>query len=224
MTVDRSSNVELTKGAVATRLIKAAIRSFFREDDPLSTYLLSSTAHRLLYDLLEKRGVHPVRSAAAKGALHFAQKIVAGEAYSGPEEGRELIERMVPFVRSGEIKSWQEAEAFFSQGAVGEAIRIIRAPYNFMKHADRDFEAALSEDKFDAESELLIAVSIFEEVFPDANVQEVGLIYYYRQRLAGAGYSPDIQPLADRLDGYELSALKAKINDFLLFMDSHSAN
>jgi hypothetical protein len=85
--------IRVLKVTAAQRQLDAAIRMYFSGEDELATYTVASASHRILRDLMEKRGRSSAAEALQAGVRGLANELASGElpddirkAYEGPHE------------------------------------------------------------------------------------------------------------------------------------------
>jgi hypothetical protein len=216
------AEIELTKGAVAHRLLKAAIRSWFREDDPLATYLLASACHGLLYDLTRKTGVDPIKDRLARGIWQKAVEVGSGAEPPEEDNLRAIVETLASEISSGRISDYKQVNLIMNDTQTWEILRSQREIYNFIKHADRDHRDSISESRLDCREELMSAASYHLELF-GSNADEIDLFVYMVQREIGEGYAELIEGIAETFDKIPDSELKQACMSFLSYCDSAEA-
>lgn len=153
--VTNNAEILLSKTAIAQRQLDAAIRMYFSGEDTLAVYTVASAAHRILRDLMEKRG----RSSAAE-ALQAGVRGVANELASGdlPDEIRkasegqaiwEVVTKLADIIRNGGSNTQLRVTA--GRGFDGAYWKSQNHSANFLKHADIDADSAISTDKIATE-------------------------------------------------------------------------
>ena len=75
-------SVRITKLEVAVRQVKAAVRLFFREDDPVVIHTLIAAAHQILVDLGEIDNIDSVVKNTARLSQAEKRKFLAAVNYS----------------------------------------------------------------------------------------------------------------------------------------------
>lgn len=163
-----TAEVALTKQAAARRLISSAVILARVEGDPLAIHLLGASALNMLRELLRGRGPDYVSRAIIEALFDAATRIARGDPVPFPTDPHtdELLRVIVEGIESGTVRSANDI------GVVGpsieyEHLRHITGPFNFLKHADRDPLAHLSESAFRPTETIIHAVCAFAMIFPD---------------------------------------------------------
>lgn len=157
--------LEITKQAAAYRLIHAAIHMHENSEDVLATKVVAASALNILRELLRKRGQTFDERVTKQFLFEAARACLEGKRTMGPEfkELDPLILAIADQIRKGEISAAEEV--FLGGASLPISLPIIKV-YNFLKHADRNPMALLSEQAVDAEGAIMLAVSAFSMVFP----------------------------------------------------------
>lgn len=153
----------INKLSVGERQLAASIRMYFLELDPLAIHTVSSAAHNVLADLLQKRG----KDASVHGEIYGVFR-AAKDLHSG-----DITEDDIRKWGDGALESVQQLSKLFedhpdldldhiSSSALPDHQRAywsdLRRAYNYLKHADRDAEAFL--DEADVNNEDIISQAI----------------------------------------------------------------
>jgi len=157
--------IEITKQSAAYRLIHAAIHMHDSSEDVLATKVVAASALNILRELLRKRGETFDERVTKQLLWEAARGCLIGERKMGPEfrELDPIILDIAEQIRNGKVKS--SDEIFVGGASLPISLQIIKS-YNFLKHADRDPMALLSEETVDAEGAIMLAVYAFSMVFP----------------------------------------------------------
>ena len=207
--------VELTKQATATRLLRQAVRSYFRHDDKLAVYLLASAAGRLLSDLLEKAGIDWLELALQRSFFYWARDFAGGQ-FSGPAEIVPWIEPIALKFADGEMESPNSLSLVgLDQKLRKSLLRSLNREFNFLKHADVDALASIAEDEINEFFAVAKACVFFQDLFPHIDLDEVYLFKYLSQRRQGVGFSADVEPYPSIFDAICDDQIETALLDYL---------
>lgn len=154
----------INKLSAAERQLASAIRMYFMEEDALAVHTVASAALNLFADLLKLRGKDPAHHWVVYGLFRAAKDYISGDL---------AIE---------DLKTWGDGALGILQPAIDilnanpdldlETLRTSgseelsrkfwagkRASYNFLKHADRDFDRLLDDASINNEDIILYAIS-----------------------------------------------------------------
>ena len=132
-------SVEITKPTAAQRQIDAAIRMLFSVEDALAVHTVVAAAHRIVLDLMEKRGQDLYAEPLREGVVGLYQEQLG---ISPPDE---IIQRILP-----------EAGKFFRKH--------LNRPANFLKHANVDAEGFLPQDSLRTDHLLLASCAGYKQL------------------------------------------------------------
>jgi hypothetical protein len=88
--VTEQSEILISKMAAAQRQLDAAIRMIFHEEDELAIYTVIAAAHRVLRDIMSKRGRSAAAEAIKDNIRGIANALVQGTL---PDNHRDEFER-----------------------------------------------------------------------------------------------------------------------------------
>jgi hypothetical protein len=162
-----NAEVVVFKLAAAQRQLDAAIRMYFSGEDELAIYTVAAAAHRILRDLMEKRG----RSAAAEILRDALRDTVE-------QIEKDLLKenlRLPAGVRDAAIKL-TDNRVFTEFKTHGSAFdrkfwQYLNESANFLKHADRDADAAIDAGKIAVEPVLDGAVATYTHLMTEPTVE-----------------------------------------------------
>lgn len=195
--MSNDTNTVLLKVAAAQRQIDAAIRMHFSGEDKLAVFTVAAAAHRILRDLLEKRG----RSAAGE-IIRDARRMVAYQLEAQfLQEGVHLPDDVVEAaIRLNDNRISADVSAHGAR--FDRAIwRGFNESANFLKHADRDADATIEAAKIDVEPVLTAAIVNYAHLMVEPTVEmSIYLIALHIQHRNS--------PLADDLERLRLKMLR----------------
>ena len=164
----------ISKIASAQRQLDAAIRMVFHEEDEPAIYTVAAAAHRVLRDLMEKRGRSAGAEAMRDGIRGIANALVQGTL---PDSHRELFERenfwpavlaLAESIRDGRgdalvTSNPQSFDRMFwdRQNKVS----------NFLKHADRDSANTIAQEQIHVEQVLASALMTYGQLMGKLTIE-----------------------------------------------------
>ena len=138
-----------------------------REDDELATYVVASSAYRVLRDLREQRGGNHFKEALQMGLFYMARDLIRGalppEAYD-QQELILMVKCIATLMRSGQIETFNDIEVRVSAESERHHWQSINRPYNFLKNADRDVDQLLALETVKPEIPILGASAIYKQL------------------------------------------------------------
>lgn len=169
----RSAVISITKLAAAKRQLDAAIRMRFASEDELAIHSVAAAALGILRDVARNRPTSSVAELMALGLQRIAKSYLRGilddEGKRLMEEDPTLRQMVIGLVHHIEVKGDD-----FDQGQyafIGNPSDIerqfwgrVNKPANFLKHADRDADAALASNEIDCEQLIHIACGMYATV------------------------------------------------------------
>ena len=129
------AHIHITKQAAAQRLLDAAVRILFAEEDPLAVHIVVEAVRNSLVDLANKNEKLSVLDDAYSDALKQVHK--------------QFPEKTLRW-NLQEFKTWYR--------------RVSRRPANFLKHADQDAVKTLNPATLETDHLLLEACTIYMEL------------------------------------------------------------
>ena len=160
-------SVNSTKITAAFRLICAAIEMYRQNIDRAATLVVAASALNLLRELLSKRGPSFETLWWRQIILLYAEGVNQGRKI--PDHfavAGEAIAFIAEAIEDGHISSMADVDLHIPRQLGSEWLNPIYGPYNFLKHADRDPEALLSEEAIEAGDAILLAIHAYELLFP----------------------------------------------------------
>lgn len=141
----------IDKMAAAKRMIVAAILMSERDDDPLASHVVASSAFNPLRELIESNGDNYVEKVFKRGIFCAATAQINGTPLSLPTnpEIENLIGGLAKDIVDGKVNEPSDLTVNLNQQELRKILDYITQPYNFLKHADRDLLATLDESDFD---------------------------------------------------------------------------
>lgn len=143
------------KTTAAQRQLDAAIRMYFAGEDELAIYTVAAAAHRILRDLMETRGRSAVSELLHDGVQGLAEALAKGTLSDQDRrlfEGQpiwQVIVRLADSIRDG--GSSARLDVVTNSHFDRTFWHSQNEPANFLKHADRDAEHAISVNKIRVE-------------------------------------------------------------------------
>ena len=169
-----SPEVFVSKIAAAQRQLDAAIRMIFSEEDELAIYTVAGAAHRILRDIMGKRGRSAAAEAIKDSIRGMANALVQGTL---PDHHQKLFEQE---------EFWPAVLALAEQIRNGGGDTLAANSHssfdrtfwnwqnevtNFLKHADRDAANMISERKIDIKSLLRSACMTYGQLMGRLTVE-----------------------------------------------------
>jgi hypothetical protein len=163
-------SVLLTKQAVAHRLILSAVRMLNHDSDPLVVHAIAASASNLLRELVARRGKN-------YGSRVFG--VALYEAALAAAEGRPSVAQLpddpavaaaIAIIRhgieEGTISGPEDVDIGIPRSIEHEVMQPITAPFNFMKHSDRDPDEVLDESSLRPVQAIAHAIAAYALLFP----------------------------------------------------------
>lgn len=164
------AGILLTKQAVAHRLILSAVRMLHRNEDPLVVHATAACASNLLRELVGRRGQGYAARVFGVALYEAALASLEGRASIAELPKDPTVDAAVAIVRrgieDGTISSAEDVDIGVPKSAEHDAMRPITAPFNFMKHSDRDSDAVLDEGSLQPIQAIAHAVAAYALLFP----------------------------------------------------------
>jgi hypothetical protein len=165
-----AQGAQLTKQAVAHRLILSAVQMIEKGHDPLAVHCVAASASNLLRELVATRGQtygsRVFGAALFENALaRIERRVPVGRLPSDP-----VIDAIIDTVRqgieSGAINSAQDVDVEIPKHVERVAMNSVVAPFNFMKHADKDATTFLDEGDLRPIDATAHAIAAYALLFP----------------------------------------------------------
>ncbi|MCP5397542.1 MAG: hypothetical protein H6918_12600 [Sphingomonadaceae bacterium] len=168
--------VLLTKQAVAIRLINSAVSMIEAGIDPLAIHAIAASASNLLRELVAVRGPNygsrVFASALFEQAIARVENRLAVADLPDDPEVEKAVQQIEDAIRNGQVSSPDDVVINMSGKIEAKAMRHISAPFNFMKHGDRDPDGLLNERELRPREALMHAISAFSFLFPNEPLEE----------------------------------------------------
>lgn len=175
-----TATLHVTKLAAAKRLLQAAIRLFFMEEDELAIHTVASAAYSLLKDLKRKRG----RSEAAESyrttlfylVRDFRRGTLPDHMTSDPAmmaEIERIAEQLSPITADSKLS---DVRVTISSDAEKKYWNKSNRVANFLKHADWDSDGTISVEQIDNHLLLMKCCSAYRDIAPD-DLGNEGLVF-----------------------------------------------
>lgn len=210
----KSAKVVVTKLNAAGRQLNTAIRLLLGDDDLLSIHTLTAAAYRILRDLQKARGILHYPEVIRVGLWSMAEDFRKGRPLDElPPDLRPYVRHVADLQAAGKIASFNEIKFANEQVLELNDLRQSTKAANFLKHADRDQTASLSEDEIDNIDLLFRATGTYSALLHRLS-PEMAAFTVYAWDLWGASFPSPSEPLIARLiqdfKGISLRQRKAK--------------
>ena len=166
-----TASVHITKLTVAKRQLQAAIRMHFQPEDELAVQTVAAAAYGLLKDIKKSRGWSEAADSFLVSVFYAVRDFHRGTL---PEHLASDADFMAEVKRWAAELSPITADSKLSdvQASIGPTLERqywndTNRAANFLKHADRDVENALSLDTIDNQLLLMKCFSAYQDVAPD---------------------------------------------------------
>jgi hypothetical protein len=174
----KAAGIFVTKFNAARRQLDAAIRMFFSDEDVLAVHTLGTAAYRILRDLQKSRGILHYPDVLRAGLWAMAEDYEKGRLTGAPPQLLPLIQHVVELRASGTLKSATEINIGNEQMLEIDDLRKSTRAANFLKHADRDHAASLSEDEIDNVDLLMRASATYKSLLHSLTPEMAALAVY----------------------------------------------
>lgn len=164
----------IDKLVAAERLIETAVAMADRQDDPLGTHVVASSALSLLRELVTSQGDDYVARLLKEASFRGAQAKLQGTPTGLPQSDviDEIVNKIARGIEAGAVKTTEDIIIVTPKQEVRSYLDYIFKPYNFLKHADRDPLATLDEGDFDPEGALTHAMTAYLMARGDGKLPE----------------------------------------------------
>lgn len=168
---EAGAEIFITKLVAAKRQLRAAIRLFFVREDELAIHTIASAAYNLLRELKKTRGRDETEDRAKMLFLGLVSLAKARQAGNLPDwaagdvyldEVLKTIAESIPLTENMDVSSIS-----VTMGASVRKTFCDNRVANFLKHADRDVNSAISARDVDNLQLLVAAANSYETVAPD---------------------------------------------------------
>ena len=160
----KAGKVFINKLAAAERQLNSAIRMYFMDEDELAIHVVASAALNVFSDLLKYRGKEPLLFPILYGFLSTAKDYYEGKLSeqnikdAWPEGAFELIKEYSKIFQDHPDFEIDNMKIVSDPEYARQQWQKLRLSYNFLKHADRDFEKVLDLSNLNNENIILIAI------------------------------------------------------------------
>lgn len=162
-------SVHLSKQAAAHRLLKSAMKMWERGDDPVAITVVAAAALNVLRETLKRRG-ESFGTQAMRELLYSAAKERAAGAQRSLSLGQffePVIDELAKLIAAGGAEDAQDILLNFDFSPFERVlVSEITTTFNFLKHADRDWDAVLDEDHLKPLQTISVAALAFWFLFP----------------------------------------------------------
>ena len=152
------SSLQITKLSAAERQIKAAIRMFFAREDSLAVHTVAAAGYQLLADLKAKRAMNEAADVHLTSIFYPVRGFRRGTLPKSITENLAVmaeVERLAELLPIGPDSKLEDVSASFGRDGEKKYWRARHRTSNFLKHADKDSDAILTEQDVD-NADLLI--------------------------------------------------------------------
>ncbi len=158
----------VTKLDAAERLIVTGIVMLERGDDPLAVHVVAASALNMLRELIHHGGDNYVTQVLKQGLFHAANAELSGKPITLPTNTyiEEMIDRVVVGIKDGEFNGPAALPVEIDTANARKLLDYIIAPFNFLKHAQRDPLATLDESDVDPKSAIMHALTAYGMLAP----------------------------------------------------------
>jgi hypothetical protein len=175
-----TATIHVTKLTAAKRQIQAALRLFFMEEDELAVHTVSSAAYGLLKDLKRARGRNEAAETYQSTLFYLVRDFRRGTLPSHMTndpatmaEIERLAEQLSPITADSHLS---DVQATISSDTERNYWNQSNKAANFLKHADRDSDGAISMEQIDNFMLLMKCCASYRDIAPDELGNE-GLIF-----------------------------------------------
>ena len=175
-----TATVHINKLAAAKRQIQAAIRMFFQPEDELAVHTVASAAYGLLKDIKKTRGKSEAADAYLTGMFYVVRDYRRGTLPSHMtgdtdfmDEVKRLADLMSPITADSKLS---DVQVSIGRSLEAQYWTETNRAANFLKHADRDVNQALSIETLDNKLLLIKCLCSYQDVAPD-DLGNEGLVF-----------------------------------------------
>ena len=175
-----TASLHVTKLAAAKRQLQAAIRLFFMEEDELAVHSVAAASYGLLKDLKRDRGMSEAADSYLTTFFYlvrdFRRGTLPAHMTADPAmlaEIEEIAGQLSPITADSSLS---DVRITISPDVERQYWNETNRTANFLKHADRDSDGALSLEDVDNRLLLLKCVSAYRDIAPD-DLGNEGLVF-----------------------------------------------
>ena len=162
----------INKEAAAERLVIAAVQMCERGDEPLAIHVVAMSALSVLRELIARRGdSFGTRSLGATIYYAATQKLAGHEYPKSLDEDfnsvlHDAADVVAAAISAGQVSHPDELDLYLPKHVEQTFYSLITAPFNYLKHADRDGEQLLATDDVDPTLATVNAIAALNMLFP----------------------------------------------------------
>lgn len=175
-----TATLHVTKLAAAKRQLQAAIRLFFMEEDELAIHTVASAAYGLLKDFKRERGLSEAADSYKTMYFYlvrdFRRGTLPAHMTSNPimmSEIECIANQLSPITADSKLS---DVQVKIPQNLEKTYWNESNQAANFLKHADRDIDGALSLERIDNNLLLLKCCTAYRDIAPD-DLGNEGLVF-----------------------------------------------
>jgi hypothetical protein len=175
-----TATLHINKLAAAKRQIQAAIRMFFQFEDELAVHTVAAAAYSLLKDIKKARGMSEAADAHLTGIFYVVRDYHRGTLPSHitgdgafMAEVKRLASLLSPITADSRLS---DVRASIAPALERQYWNDTNRAANFLKHADRDVDQALSLEALDNKLLLTKCFCAYQDVAPD-DLGNEGLVF-----------------------------------------------
>lgn len=175
-----SASLHITKLAAAKRQLQAAIRMYFIPEDDLAVHTVAAAVYGILKDLKRQRGMNEAADAHLTSIFYvirdFRRGTLPDHMTSDPSFMTWVNGIAEQLDRITADSNWNDVRASITPTLERDYWAKTNRVANFLKHADRDGEAAVSLDEIDNKLLLIKCCCAYRDVAPD-DLGNEGLVF-----------------------------------------------
>lgn len=159
--------VAITKQSAAHRLIVAAAEMLEGHADPLAIHVVAASALNMLRELVDQQGASYQKRVLSTGLWQLAVSKSEGapSEHLGSELNR-VLDLIIAGMGDGSVSSPADVDLWLSREDEYGLLRHIVAPFNFLKHANRDPEGTIDEADVRPVDATMHAITAYGMLFP----------------------------------------------------------
>jgi len=172
------AKIIVLKITAAQRQLDAAVRMYFSNEDPLAAYTVAAASNRILRDLISEKGesaathiLHQAFNHSLEQAVEMIDNRLRDEGLVFPAPVIRQAATMASNLGLRDILDIPDLDKNFW--------RFLNKGANFLKHADRDARASISEDQIEIESVLDSALAMYVHLMAEVT-PEMHTYWLYR--------------------------------------------
>ena len=166
-----TASLYVNKLAAAKRQLQAAIRMFFMPEDELAVHTVAAAAYGLLKDIKSSRGMSEAADSYLTTFFYVVRDYrrgtlpahMTGDAVFMAEVER-IADQLLPITADSKLS---DVRVSISAALERQYWNDTNRAANFLKHADRDTDEALSSDELDNKLLLTKCFCAYQDIAPD---------------------------------------------------------